>query len=60
LICPIGLPGIDGKEPAVVAISVAAQILQSYPSLKRVESMPIAEKSCGDCVCPPVAAHGQR
>ena len=26
--CPIGLPGITGKEPEVIAVSVAAQILQ--------------------------------
>ncbi len=26
--CPIGLPGISGKEPEVIAASVAAQILQ--------------------------------
>lgn len=26
--CPIGLPGISGKEPAVIAASVAAQLLQ--------------------------------
>jgi xanthine dehydrogenase accessory factor len=26
--CPIGLPGIVGKEPEVIAVSVAAQILQ--------------------------------
>ncbi|MDM7941549.1 MAG: xanthine dehydrogenase accessory protein XdhC [Hydrogenophaga sp.] len=25
--CPIGLPGIDGKEPAVIAASVVAQLL---------------------------------
>ena len=25
--CPIGLPGIEGKQPAVVAVSVAAQLL---------------------------------
>ncbi len=25
--CPIGLPGIDGKEPEVIAIAVAAQLL---------------------------------
>jgi xanthine dehydrogenase accessory factor len=29
--CPIGLPGIDGKEPEVIAVSVAAQILQLAP-----------------------------
>jgi len=28
LVCPIGLPGIGGKLPAVIAISVAAQMLQ--------------------------------
>ncbi|MBZ6076443.1 xanthine dehydrogenase accessory protein XdhC [Microvirga puerhi] len=28
LVCPIGLPGIVGKEPAVIAASVAAQLLQ--------------------------------
>ncbi len=26
--CPIGLPGIAGKEPEVIAVSVAAQVLQ--------------------------------
>jgi xanthine dehydrogenase accessory factor len=29
--CPIGLPGISGKEPEVIAVSVAAQILQLAP-----------------------------
>lgn len=27
LICPIGLPGIAGKEPAVIAVAVVAQLL---------------------------------
>ena len=27
LVCPIGLPGIQGKDPAVIAASVAAQVL---------------------------------
>ena len=26
--CPIGLPGITGKEPEVIAVAVAAQLLQ--------------------------------
>ena len=30
--CPIGLPGIRGKEPGVIAVSVAAQILQLAPA----------------------------
>ena len=29
---PIGVPGIDGKEPEVIAIAVAAQLLQSMNS----------------------------
>ncbi len=65
LICPIGLPGIEGKEPAVVAISVVAQILQlQAEALPRSDiamplsdiAMPLIERSCGDCVCPPVLA----
>ncbi len=27
--CPIGVPGITGKEPEVIAVGVAAQLLQS-------------------------------
>jgi xanthine dehydrogenase accessory factor len=27
LVCPIGVPGIEGKEPAVIAASAAAQLL---------------------------------
>jgi xanthine dehydrogenase accessory factor len=29
--CPVGLPGITGKEPEVVALAVAAQLLQQAP-----------------------------
>jgi xanthine dehydrogenase accessory factor len=29
--CPIGLPGIKGKAPEVIAVSVAAQLLQNAP-----------------------------
>jgi xanthine dehydrogenase accessory factor len=27
--CPIGVPGIAGKEPAVIAVALAAQLLQT-------------------------------
>ncbi len=59
LICPIGLAGIEGKEPAVVAVSVAAQVLQLQPAAAKrsVTPMPATEpatRGCGDCVCPPV------
>ena len=35
LACPIGLPGIAGKEPAVIAASVAAQLLVERTRLRR-------------------------
>jgi xanthine dehydrogenase accessory factor len=28
--CPIGVPGIEGKEPEVIAVAVAAQLLQRH------------------------------
>ena len=28
--CPIGLPGLSGKEPATIAVSVAAELLQVF------------------------------
>jgi xanthine dehydrogenase accessory factor len=62
LICPIGLAGIEGKQPAVVAVSIAAQVLQfqSEPKHRRAAPMmnhnPPGERSCGDCVCPPNGA----
>jgi len=28
--CPIGLPGIHDKAPAVIAVSVAAQLMQVW------------------------------
>lgn len=63
LICPIGLTGIEGKEPAVVAVSIAAQILQLRPELNMRSILPmtnhgpVGERSCGDCVCPPLGVH---
>jgi xanthine dehydrogenase accessory factor len=49
MVCPIGLPGISGKQPAVIAASVAAQLLEVWeaqaaqadapaPSMKLVAS----------------------
>ncbi|WP_369936768.1 xanthine dehydrogenase accessory protein XdhC [Xanthomonas tesorieronis] len=34
LTCPIGLPGIDGKAPAVIALAVAAQLLLRVSALE--------------------------
>lgn len=32
--CPIGVPGVAGKEPEVIALAVAAQLLQRGPGLE--------------------------
>lgn len=58
LICPIGLPTIDGKDPAVIAVSVAAQLLQhtcmhAKPE-RRSMAQPIstvADHACNDAAC---------
>ena len=33
--CPIGMPGIAGKEPAVVAVATVAQLLQTVPAAEK-------------------------
>ena len=30
--CPIGLPGITGKDPAIIAVAVAAELLRNLPA----------------------------
>jgi len=35
MVCPIGLPGIGGKQPAVIAAAVAAQLLQVWEAAAR-------------------------
>lgn len=41
--CPIGLPGITGKAPAVIAVSVAAQLMQVWEQdHARLASGPVA------------------
>jgi xanthine dehydrogenase accessory factor len=34
LVCPIGLPGIDGKQPATIALSLAAQLMKEKPWIR--------------------------
>lgn len=34
MVCPIGLPGMTGKAPAVIAVAVAAQLLTVWESLE--------------------------
>ncbi len=35
LVCPIGIAGIEGKEPAVIAASVTAQLLIAFEAAAR-------------------------
>jgi xanthine dehydrogenase accessory factor len=55
LVCPIGLPGIDGKDPAVIAVSVVAQILQRAPhtDVRQTPMSPqtIPDRTCSDSAC---------
>jgi len=36
MVCPIGVPGIGGKLPAVIAVGVAAQLLMVWEQLERI------------------------
>ncbi|QYF90407.1 xanthine dehydrogenase accessory protein XdhC [Arthrobacter sp. PAMC25284] len=45
--CPIGLPGITGKAPAVIAISVAARLLQDIPSAAEAANSDPRERHYG-------------
>ncbi|MBC7404512.1 MAG: xanthine dehydrogenase accessory protein XdhC [Cytophaga sp.] len=53
MVCPIGIPGIQGKEPAVIATSVAAQLLQVWEayekSSKSTASTPIQKDALEKC-----------
>ena len=43
--CPIGAAGIAGKEPATIAIAIAAEILQRRSELQRATRVPSLAKS---------------
>lgn len=38
LACPIGLPGINSKQPAIIACSVAAQLLQIWQNAGQLDT----------------------
>jgi len=40
MVCPIGVPGIEGKAPAVIAASVAAQLLAVWEATHHPEEQP--------------------
>ena len=39
LCCPLGVPGLAGKEPEVIAIAIAAQVLQLRGSARAKHPM---------------------
>ncbi|HEY5761015.1 MAG TPA: xanthine dehydrogenase accessory protein XdhC [Steroidobacter sp.] len=50
LICPIGVDGIESKLPAVIAVSVAAQLLQTFSShTTSSEAQPCSNDGCRKC-----------
>ena len=44
--CPIGVAGINGKQPAQIAIAVAAEILQVYDRAQRLAPNNNAARDC--------------
>jgi xanthine dehydrogenase accessory factor len=40
LICPIGVAGVEGKAPGIIAIAVAAQLLQTMGNSKEIAEAP--------------------
>jgi xanthine dehydrogenase accessory factor len=49
LTCPIGIDGIDSKSPGVIAVAVAAQLLQTFESAARAPAgtgLPAASAGC--------------
>lgn len=60
LACPIGLPGITGKQPEIIALSVAAQLLEvagreAADTARRDHGAEPA--SCAGCAAMPVCDH---
>jgi xanthine dehydrogenase accessory factor len=50
--CPIGVAGIESKEPAVIAVSVATQLLQTLkptPPTTVTEARECTAVSCRGC-----------
>ena len=42
IVCPIGEPGIEGKQPAVIAVAVTAQLLRLHAGREHQTAAPVA------------------
>ena len=47
LVCPIGVPGLESKDPAVIAVSTASQLLIVSEKLRRRKSRAPGAKASG-------------
>ncbi|WP_036173118.1 xanthine dehydrogenase accessory protein XdhC [Massilia sp. 9096] len=45
MVCPIGVPGIEGKQPAVIAVAVAAQLLMVWEAQGARQAATHSERS---------------
>lgn len=45
MVCPIGITGINGKAPAVIAASVCAQLLQVWEAQERASALSVSTTS---------------
>jgi xanthine dehydrogenase accessory factor len=43
--CPIGVPGVEGKEPEVIALAVVAQLMQAHGALARRDAARQADQA---------------
>ena len=43
--CPIGQPGITGKDPAIIAVAVAAALLQALPASSPASHLPASQRA---------------
>jgi xanthine dehydrogenase accessory factor len=44
MVCPIGVPGIEGKQPAVIAVAVAAQLLMVWEAQAALQAATHSER----------------
>jgi xanthine dehydrogenase accessory factor len=48
MVCPIGVPGIKGKEPAVIAVAVVAQLLMVWEAAARAAASPATTQATSE------------
>lgn len=51
LVCPVGVPGIAGKQPEILAVAIAAQLLACAPAHDAADQRPVpaGAQACGGC-----------